>query len=47
MIYIPLWFKLSLLSQKQKALHERNTAHFVLFIKVQSPKGEDCGSQEL
>lgn len=32
MIYIPLWFKL--FSQKQKALHDCNTALVVLFIKV-------------
>lgn len=37
MIYIPLWFKLFLSSQKQKALHESNTA---LFCAVyQGPKG--------
>lgn len=35
MIYIPLWLKLFLFSQKQKAFDECNTALFVLFIKVQ------------
>lgn len=38
MISIPLWFKLFLFSQKQKALHVCNT-DFVLFIKVQ--RGEE------
>lgn len=44
MIYIPLWLKLYL--WKLEALHESKAALFVLFIKVQMPKGEERFSLE-